>query len=49
MVLPAQVVALDGKTVRRSHDRGAGKAAIHMVSAWATENRLVLAQVKRVP
>jgi predicted transposase YbfD/YdcC len=44
--LPAQVVALDGKTVRRSHDRGAGKAAIHMVSAWASTNRLVLAQVK---
>ncbi len=44
--LPAQVVALDGKTVRRSHDRRAGKAAIHMVSAWASANRLVLAQVK---
>lgn len=45
-VLPTQVVALDGKTVRRSHDRKLGKQAIHMVSAWATENRLVLAQVK---
>lgn len=45
-VLPAQVVALDGKTVRRSHDRSAGKKAIHMVSAWASANRLVLAQVK---
>jgi predicted transposase YbfD/YdcC len=44
--LPAQVVALDGKTVRRSHDRASGKAAIHMVSAWASANRLVLAQVK---
>lgn len=40
-----QVVAIDGKTLRRSHD-GNDKAAIHMVSAWATENRLVLAQVK---
>jgi predicted transposase YbfD/YdcC len=38
------VVALDGKTARRAHDRGAGKAAIHMVSAWASANRLVLAQ-----
>jgi predicted transposase YbfD/YdcC len=38
------VVAVDGKTVRRSHDRGAGKAAIHMVSAWASANRLVLGQ-----
>lgn len=45
-VLPAQVIALDGKTARRSHDRSAGKKAIHMVSAWASANRLVLAQVK---
>lgn len=45
-VLPAQVVALDGKTVRGSHDRTRGKAAVHMVSAWASANRLVLAQVK---
>jgi len=45
-VLPAQVIALDGKTVRGSQDRVNGKQAIHMVSAWATENRLVLAQVK---
>jgi len=45
-VVPAQVIALDGKTVRRSHDRTAGKKAIHMVSAWASANRLVLAQVK---
>ncbi len=45
-VLPAQVIALDGKTVRRSHDHSAGKRAIHMVSAWASANRLVLAQVK---
>lgn len=39
------VIAVDGKSVRRSHDRGAGKAAIHMVSAWASANRLVLGQV----
>jgi predicted transposase YbfD/YdcC len=45
-VLPAQVIAIDGKTVRRSHDRGSGRAAIHMVSAWASANRVVLAQVK---
>lgn len=45
-VLPAQVIAIDGKTVRRSHDHATGKAAIHMVSAWASANRLVLAQVK---
>ncbi|HLG74073.1 MAG TPA: ISAs1 family transposase, partial [Chloroflexota bacterium] len=45
-VLPAPVIAIDGKTVRGSHDRVNGKAAIHMVSAWASANRLVLAQVK---
>lgn len=41
-----QVIAIDGKTLRRSHDRRLGKNAIHMISAWATANRLVLAQVK---
>jgi predicted transposase YbfD/YdcC len=45
-VLEGQVVALDGKTARRSHDRSIGKGAIHMVSAWATESQLVLGQVK---
>ncbi len=40
-----QVIAVDGKTVRRSHDRGAGKGALHMVSAWACAHHLVLAQV----
>jgi predicted transposase YbfD/YdcC len=39
------VIAIDGKTLRRSHDHAAGKKALHMVSAWALENRLVLAQV----
>lgn len=41
-----QVVAVDGKTARRSHDRAMGKDAIHMVSAWASANRLVLGQRK---
>ena len=41
-----QVIAVDGKTVRGSHDRGIGKQAIHMVSAWASINHLVLGQVK---
>src|SRR5436190_7974972 len=39
------VIAIDGKTSRRSHDKTNGKKALHMVSAWAAENRLVLAQV----
>jgi predicted transposase YbfD/YdcC len=41
-----EIVAIDGKQLRRSHDKRDGKAAIHMVSAWATANRLVLGQVK---
>ena len=41
-----QVIAVDGKKLRRSHDQAAGKAAIYMVSAWATENQLVLGQAK---
>lgn len=41
-----EIIALDGKQLRRSHDKSDGKAAIHMVSAWATQNRLVLGQVK---
>ena len=45
-VLGGQVIAIDGKVLRRSHDKGIGKAAIDMVSAWATANRLVLGQVK---
>ena len=41
-----QVIAIDGKVLRRSHDHGIGQAAIDMVSAWAVANRLVLGQVK---
>jgi len=41
-----QLIAVDGKTVRRSHDRTNGKAAIHLVSAWATNNGVVMGQVK---
>jgi predicted transposase YbfD/YdcC len=39
------VIALDGKKLRHSYDKASGKKALHMVSAWAAENRLVLAQV----
>jgi predicted transposase YbfD/YdcC len=41
-----QVVAIDGKQSRRSFDRPKGKTAINMVSAWASENQMVLGQVK---
>jgi len=40
-----QVVAIDGKTSRRSYDRGTGQEALHLVSAWATTSGLVLGQV----
>ena len=38
----SDTVAIDGKTARRSHDRANGKPCIHMVSAWAARNRLIL-------
>jgi predicted transposase YbfD/YdcC len=44
-VIPGEVIALDGKTLRRSHDRAAGLGALHLVSAWASANRVVLGQV----
>lgn len=42
----AEVIAIDGKTLRRSHDKRRGQAAIHMISAFAARQRLVLGQVK---
>jgi predicted transposase YbfD/YdcC len=41
-----EVIALDGKKLRHSFDTATGQAAIHMVSAWATECGLALGQVK---
>jgi predicted transposase YbfD/YdcC len=41
-----QVIALDGKQLRRSHDHSTGAAPIHLLSAWATENQLVLGQLR---
>lgn len=40
------IVAIDGKTLRRSYDRQSGKGAIHMVSAWAQRQKMVLGQLK---
>jgi predicted transposase YbfD/YdcC len=40
------LVALDGKRLRRSFDTATGSAALHLVRAWATEQRLVLGQVR---
>lgn len=44
-ITTGQIVAIDGKTLRRSYDTASGKAAIHMVSAWATANCVGLGQV----
>jgi len=40
------IIAIDGKCLRRSMDKASNKAAIYMVSAWATDNQLVLGQQK---
>ena len=39
------VVAIDGKVLRRSFDKASGKSALHMVSAWGCDQRLVLGQI----
>jgi predicted transposase YbfD/YdcC len=44
-ITAGQLVAIDGKTLRRSYDAASGKSAIHMVSAWATANHISLGQV----
>ncbi|MEA3643861.1 MAG: ISAs1 family transposase [Lamprobacter sp.] len=44
-LIAGEIIAIDGKTLRRSHDRCHGLPALHLVSAWATENRVVLGQV----
>ncbi len=41
-----QVIAIDGKTLRRSHDKSNDKKAIHMISAWASSNQVILGQLK---
>ena len=45
-ITKGQVIAIDGKTLRRSHDKSNDKKAIHMISAWASENQVVLGQLK---
>lgn len=43
------LIAIDGKTSRRSHDRPSGKAALHLLSAFATREKLVLGQQAVAP
>lgn len=45
-VTDGDVVAIDGKTLRRSADEAKGKSALHMISAWGAANGMVLGQVK---
>ena len=44
-ITDGQIIAIDGKTLRRSYDRASGRSAIHMVSAWASANHVSLGQV----
>jgi predicted transposase YbfD/YdcC len=44
--LSADVIAIDGKTLRRSYQEGGAKAPIHMISAWSSRHNLVLGQAK---
>lgn len=41
-----RIVSLDGKSLRRSHDRSRGKEALHLVHAWASENHFLLGEIK---
>jgi predicted transposase YbfD/YdcC len=44
--LGPDIVAIDGKTLRRAYQEGGAKAPIHMISAWSSRQRLVLGQAK---
>jgi hypothetical protein len=41
-----EIIPIDGKTIRGSYDRNLFQSALDVISAWASEHRLVLAQVK---
>ena len=45
-LIPGEIISIDGKTLKNSGLKGIGKKAIHIVNAWAKEQRLVLGQVK---
>lgn len=45
-LIPGEVISIDGKTLKHSGSKGIGKKAIHLVNAWASEQRLVLGQTK---
>ena len=41
-----EIIPIDGKTIRGSYDRSQGKSALHVIGAWASDQCLVLAQMK---
>ena len=45
-LIPGEIISIDGKTLKHSGSKGIGKKAIHIVNAWANEQRLVLGQTK---
>ncbi len=45
-LVKGEIVSIDGKTLRGSSCNSSGQKAIHMVSAWANVNQLVLGQIK---
>lgn len=46
VITDQEIVPIDGKKLRRSHDRANGQRAIELVSAWTRSNRLMLGQIK---
>jgi len=47
LTLDGEVVAIDGKTLRRSFDTSSSKSAIHMVNAWASSTGICLGTTLR--
>jgi predicted transposase YbfD/YdcC len=46
ILIPGEIISIDGKTLKHSGSKGIDKKAIHLVNAWASEQQLVLGQVK---
>ncbi|HRA43326.1 MAG TPA: ISAs1 family transposase, partial [Gammaproteobacteria bacterium] len=44
--LKNEIISIDGKSLRGSHNASKGQKMLHIVSAWASENRMVLGQIK---
>ena len=44
--MSGEIIPIDGKTIRGSYDRNQSKSALHVISAWSSEQRLVLGQLK---